>query len=124
MNKFLAVLLIGFSLISVPSWAADSDEGLDAYNSGDFETAFREWTQLAEKGSALAQFNLGQMYRTGQGVPLDKVYAHMWWKIASSNGSETAAGNRDTISEMMTPSQLEKAQDLTRECVAKDYKGC
>ena len=123
MNKFLAILLIGFSLISVPSWAA-SDKGLDAYNSGDFETAFREWTQPAENGSALAQFNLGQMYRTGQGVPLDQVYAHMWWNIAASNGSETAAGNRNTISEMMTPSQLEKAQDLTRECVAKDYKGC
>ena len=124
MNKFLTTLLIGFSLISFPSWSADYDKGLAAYEISDFDTALREWTQLAEKGSALAQFNLGQMYRTGQGVPLDKVYAHMWWKIAASNGSETAAGNRDTISEMMTPSQLEKAQDLTRECVAKDYKGC
>ena len=52
------------------------------------------------------------------------VYAHMWWNIAASKGNENAAKNRDMVAEKMTPSQLEKAQDLARECVKKNYKDC
>ena len=54
----------------------------------------------------------------------DEVYAHMWWNKAASPCSEDAAYNRDIVAKDMTPSQLEKAQDLARECVAKEYKGC
>jgi uncharacterized protein len=86
--------------------------------------ALREWTPLAEQGDADAQSNLGFLYVKGQGVLQDYVYAHMWWNIAASSGSEDAANNRDIVAEQMTPSQLEKASDLARECVAKDYKGC
>ena len=50
--------------------------------------------------------------------------AHMWFNLAASNGDETAATTRDKVAEEMTPSQIEKAQDLARACVAKDYKGC
>jgi hypothetical protein len=52
------------------------------------------------------------------------VYAHMWGNIASSNGNENGGKLRDTVAKQMTPSQLEKAQDLARECVRKKYKGC
>jgi len=124
MNKFLATLLISFSLISFPSWAADFDKGVAAYQSGDYATALREWTPLAEQGYAEAQYNLGLMYRNGQGVLQDNIYAHMWGNIASSNGSENGGKLRDIVAEDMTPAQLEKAQDLARECVAKEYKGC
>ena len=71
MNKFLATLLIGLSLISFPSWSGDLDKGFAAALSGDFATALREWTPLAEQGHAKAQYNLGIMYRTGQGVLQD-----------------------------------------------------
>jgi TPR repeat protein len=64
------------------------------------------------------------MYATGQGVLKDEVYAHMWWNIAASNGKGEAQSNRDKVVEKMTPSQIEKAQQLARECVAKEYKGC
>ena len=160
MNKFLATLLIGFFLISLPSWSGDLDKGFAAYDSGDYATALREWTALAEQGHAAAQYilglvykegqvvpqdyntvvkwwtlaaeqgnanaqsNLGVMYYSGQGVPQDFVYAHMWGNIASSNGIEDGAKLRDLVANQMTPSQLEKAQDLARACVAKEYKGC
>ena len=54
----------------------------------------------------------------------DLVYAHMWYNIAALNGSEHASNNRDIIAENITPSQIEKAQDLARECVKKNDKGC
>ena len=52
MNKFLAALLIGFSLISFPSWGADLKKGWSAYTSEDYATALREMTPLAEQGNA------------------------------------------------------------------------
>jgi hypothetical protein len=32
--------------------------------------------------------------------------------------------NRDIVAKKMTPSQIEKAQTLAGECVAKNYKSC
>ena len=64
------------------------------------------------------------MYALGRGVIQDNVYAHMWWNIAASSGEKKASKNRDMVAKQMTPSQIEKAQDLARECVAKNYKGC
>ena len=48
----------------------------------------------------------------------------MWWNIAASNGQKSAGKNRQIVAKNMTLSQIEKAQDLARECVAKNYKGC
>ena len=142
------------------SESADFQNGLTAAQSGDFATALREFTPLAEQGNAGAQsslgfmyekgqgvpqdyktavkwytlaakqgyagaqFGLGHMYKEGRGVPRDYVRAHMWFNIAASSGeSEDASKNRDIVAGVMTPSQIEKAQDLARECVRKNYKG-
>ena len=53
------------------SASADFQKGLTAAQNGDFATALRQWTPLAKKGDAVAQFNLGLMYRNGNGVPQD-----------------------------------------------------
>jgi TPR repeat protein len=197
MKRYALILVTLLSLlIPVQGWGANFQKGLDAYNSGDYATALKEWAPLAEQGQAKAQSNLGlmynigqgvlqdykkavkwyilsaeqgqataqsnlgilyengqgvlqdyktavkwytlsaeqgyasaqsnlgNMYATGQGVLKDEVYAHMWWNIAASNGKGEAQSNRDKVVEKMTPSQIEKAQQLARECVAKEYKGC
>jgi hypothetical protein len=90
----------------------------------DYKTAFKWWTLAAEQGDADAQFTLGRMNHDGQGVPQDYVYAHMWWNIAASNGDENGGKFRDFVAEEMTSSQIEEAQELARECVRKEYKGC
>jgi hypothetical protein len=41
----------------------------------------------------------------------------MYWNRASVSGHKNAIGNRGIIEESMTPSQIEKAQDLAREWV-------
>tara|TARA_A100001011_G_scaffold26360_1_gene25935 strand:- start:149 stop:295 length:147 start_codon:yes stop_codon:yes gene_type:complete len=48
----------------------------------------------------------------------------MWASIASSNGFENSKGMLEALDKEMTPSQIEKAQDLARECLKKNYKGC
>ena len=77
-----------------------------------------------EGGDSKAQNSLGILYGKGLGVLQDMVLAHMWFNIATSNGNEVAKKNRDNLIKRMTLSQLEKAQDLARECVKKNYKGC
>ena len=106
------------------SWRADFRKGIAAAERGNYATAMREWTPLAKQGNASAQTNLGVMYVTGQGIQQDYVRAHIWWNIAASSGDKGAVKNRDKVAGMMTPSQLEKAQDLARECIRKKYKGC
>ena len=90
----------------------------------DYKEAVKWARKAAQQGVAQAQFNLGLMYAKGEGVIQDNVYAHMWWNIAASNGDEAGGKNRDIVTKKMTASQLEKAQDLARECVQKNYKGC
>jgi hypothetical protein len=47
-------LLITFSGIAL----SDFSDGFDAYNQGDYDTAFEEWLPYAEQGDADAQYNL------------------------------------------------------------------
>ena len=63
MNRLLilSVLLLTL-LVGNPAVSADFQKGLDAAQKGDFATALREWTPLAEQGDADAQFCLGVMY--------------------------------------------------------------
>ena len=58
-------------MIAAPVAAQDFDKELAAARSGDFATALKEWRPLAEQGKARAQYNLGVMFATGQGVRQD-----------------------------------------------------
>ena len=82
------------------------------------------YSKAAEQGNAAAQYNLGNRYAKGEGVAEDYVMAHMWWNIAAANGHENARKSKDNIVKRMSPSQIAKAQEMARECMAKNYKGC
>ena len=94
------------------------------YNNGqgvtqDYKQAVKWYRKSAEQGHADAQLNLGFMYVNGQGVTQDYVLAHMWWNIAASSGNKDSIYNRDILAKKMSPSQIEKAQDMAREWTAK-----
>jgi TPR repeat protein len=89
----------------------------------DYTTAIKWYTLAAEQGDTNSQNQLGHMYASGQGVK-DDIHAHMWYNIAASLGGSHSRYWRDEIAREMTSSQIEKAQKLARECVAKNYKGC
>jgi hypothetical protein len=61
-------------------------EGVAAYDRGDFKTALREFRVSAVQGDARAQYNLGVMYRIGQGVTQDYQEAERWYRNASEHG--------------------------------------
>ena len=90
----------------------------------DYATAVKWYTKGAEQGNVDAQDALGLMYVRGKGVPEDNVMAYMWWNLAAAQGHESAKKNKDIVQERMTPADISKAQTLSRECLAKNYKNC
>ena len=82
-----------------------------------------KWYKLAaEQGVAQAQYNLGVIYGTGQGVTQDYVQAHKWYNIAGANGEEAGRKNRNIIEKRMTLKDISEAQKLAREWMEKHGK--
>ena len=68
----------------------------------------------AENRVTKAQNKLGEVYLEGKGLPQDYVLAHMWFNLAGSQLNEDAIRNRNTLERKMSPSQIEKAQEMAR----------
>jgi TPR repeat protein len=65
---------------------ADFQTAMDAYNAGDYETAYVEWLPLAESENAAAQFNIGLLFERGEGRAEDVDTAVEWYLRAAENG--------------------------------------
>jgi len=68
------------------------DKGLELYQKGDWDGAFKAFQPLAEQGDAVAQHNLGAMYFHGQGVQKDERKAFEWIHKAAQQGDADAQG--------------------------------
>ena len=82
--------------------------------SQDYKEAVKWYRLSAEQGYAAAQYNLGNQYAKGTGVLQDYALAHMWFNLSGSNGYKDAVKNRDKIEKRMSPTQIEKAQEIAR----------
>ena len=65
------------------AFSADIQAGLDAAKRGDFVWAFRELKPFAEQGNADAQYNIGVMYRNGDGVSQEYENAIKWFELSN-----------------------------------------
>lgn len=87
MNSRFYAVLAALLLMAVPLSAdADTKAGVDAWAQGDYAKAVRQWLPLAQAGDADAQFNLGQAYKMGRGVPQDMAAALGWYAKATAQG--------------------------------------
>ena len=69
---------------------AEFAKGVRAYEEGDYASALLEFRQLAEKGYAPAQHDLGVMYANGVEVPQDYQEAAQWFHRAAAQGHARA----------------------------------
>ncbi len=76
-----------------PAASGPFEDGLDAYNTGDYATALRLWRPLAAGGNAAAQYTIGIMYDNGQGVAQDYAGATKWYRLAAEQGFAAAQLN-------------------------------
>jgi TPR repeat protein len=60
-------------------------------------------------------FDLGLMYSTGHGVPIDYVTAHKWFNLAAMNGNKDAIRLRREIAAEMTADEIAAAQRAARD---------
>ena len=79
LTKLLATALLALGL-NQAVWADDA-------------SVFRETLLLAKQGVAEAQFNLGTMYDSGQGVHQDYAEAFRWYRKAADQGYTEAQYN-------------------------------
>ncbi|HZV08287.1 MAG TPA: hypothetical protein VFF94_00960, partial [Novosphingobium sp.] len=70
---------------------AGVNAGAEAWSRGDFAAAVHAWQGPAETGDAVAQYNLGQAYKFGKGVPQDLTRAEMLFAKAAAQGHAGAA---------------------------------
>jgi cell division septation protein DedD len=80
-------------LAATPAAAQNVKAGVDAWKTGNFDGAVTQWRGPAVAGDADAQFNLGQAYKLGRGVPLDPVLAETWFRKAALQGHPQAEDN-------------------------------
>jgi TPR repeat protein len=69
------------------------EDGIAAYDKGNYTTAYKFFSVEAEKGNARAQHYLGVMFHNGQGVLQDYNEAAKWWRLAADQGDTTAKCN-------------------------------
>ena len=81
-----AVMLIISLLVSGLAIAGPSEDAKQAYDRGDYKTAYRLNKSLAERGSPVAQSNLGLMYYHSRGVSQDYAEAMKWFRKAADQG--------------------------------------
>ena len=77
--------------------AAPFDDAFAAHDRGDYAQALKIFRQLATKGNAVAQFNLGVMYRRGVGVAQDHAEAVRLYSLAAAQGDASAQFNLGTM---------------------------
>ena len=83
----VAVVLTGAAM------AGPFEDGLAAFQRGDYATALRLLQPLAAQGNADAQFKLGVMYDNGRGVAQNYAEAMKWYRLAAAQGDAAAQNN-------------------------------
>jgi TPR repeat protein len=88
MKRFIITVL--FCCAAFPAFAG-MKEGDAALKKEDYKTAIKEFTALANKGEAEAQFKLGLMYAMSIGVKEDLAKAFSWYLKAANQNHPQAA---------------------------------
>jgi TPR repeat protein len=89
------LLTAAFVLAASTAYAVSGDQttfnkGVAAYDSGQYEDAFKIFHDLAENDDLAAMRNVALMYRRGQGVPRNPQKALDWFERAAEAGLGTA----------------------------------
>jgi TPR repeat protein len=116
----LAAQMLGAACAFAGPW----EDGMAAYNRGDYVPAVRVFRAMAEQGSTEAETLLGVMYRKGQGVKRSSRRAFVWFTRAATRGNAKAKVQLREVSQTMTSQELARAREIAAACEASDYRNC
>jgi TPR repeat protein len=120
----IGAVLIAQLLGAPAAFAGPWEDGMAAYNRGDYVPAIRVFRTLAEQGNAKAQNALGVMFRKGEGVPKNSARAHMWFSFAAKRGEAGARAELREVSRTMTAQEISQAEAIAKACEASNYQAC
>jgi TPR repeat protein len=120
----IALLAALQTIASGPVEAGPWEDGMAAYNRGDYVPAMQLFRPLARAGNVRAQALLGAMYRRGQGVGRSSVRAFMWLSLAAAGGDKSAKAELREASQSMSAEQLAQAREMMEACKASNYRTC
>jgi TPR repeat protein len=118
----IGAVVIAQLLGALAAFAGPWEDGMAAYNRGDYVPAIRVFRTLAEQGNVKAQNALGA--RKGEGVPKNSVRAHMWFSFAAARGDAKAKAELREMSATMTREQIWQAEEMAKACEASNYRAC
>lgn len=116
----IAIMLFGGATALAGPW----EDGMVAYNRGDYVPAVTLFRPLAQAGNAKAQNVMGVMYRKGEGVAKSSARAFIWFSLAAKRGDATAKANLQEMAKEMTPADMTHAKEMMAACEASDYRNC
>lgn len=102
--------------VSVPALAGVK-EGVVKWQAADYKGAVVEWMPFAAKGDPDALFNMGQAYKLGRGVPLDKAKAEDFYRRAADKGHAPAQSNLGIL--LAQRGEKAQAAELWQKAAAK-----
>jgi TPR repeat protein len=86
-----SLISLALAILSLAPLKADFASGLRAYEQGDYVSALKECTPLANNGNTGAQVRIGEMFENGVGVPQNYTEGRKWHQKAAENGDAHGA---------------------------------
>ena len=121
----LAAVAAGMLLLgSADALAGPWEDGMAAYNRGDYLPAIRLFRPLAEQGNPKAQTQIGTMYRKGEGTTVSLARAFMWFSAAARRGDAKAKAGLREVSKTMTAAEMSQGEAMADACAASNYRAC
>jgi TPR repeat protein len=119
-----SLLLAAHVLGSADALAGPFEDGMAAYNRGDYVPAIQVFRVMAAQGDAKAQHLVGVMYHKGEGVARNSVRAFAWFSLAAARGDRDAQAKLHEVSQTMTPDELSQGREMAQACETSNYKQC
>lgn len=89
------------------------DRAEQAYDTGDYKLAMLIYTkELAPVGDKYAQYMVGYMNRTGQGVPKNLPRALAWYRLAAERGEPVIVEVRDKLFRKLSPEEVARSNAI------------
>ncbi len=119
MKPYVLMGALALLLVANPA-QADFADAVQAYDGGDYATAFAESLAAAQQGDADAQYLAGFLYMRGQGVRRDLLRAYQWFTLAARQGDSFAADELEGITPRLSAAEISRAVDWADDWMSDD----
>ncbi len=116
---FLTFFLVITALPAFAGWKEDYRAALNNQNDA---RALKIVNDAVDRGDAEAEFTLGLLYHSGQGVIQNNEQAYAWMLVGIENGFKQGNGSVEFLGRKMSPLKVENAKKIAAEIKIRGRK--